>query len=121
MMETSPAFLHNTPYTKYGHAPSGAFDIGRWFRPSAPTYQLWSGVTEFKASKGDAHLYFNFPSDNKIELKEFKMTDILYSIVQNNLTLKFNVPKQPLAYNYNTFENNGAKQIVIDEIEANLL
>lgn len=121
MMETSPAFLHQTSYTHYGHAPSGAFDIGRWFRPSAPAFQLWSGINEFKALQGDAHLYFNFPSDEKVELKEFKMTDYLYSISSAAVANKFNLPKQSLQNLYRRFSESGLKKKVMTEIEANLL
>ena len=121
MMETSPAFLHQTSYSQYGHAPSGAFDIGRWFRPSAPTFQLWSGIKEFKAIKGEAHLYFNFPSEDKIELKQFIMTEDLYRIANANVTLKMYAPKQPLDFMYDNFTQSGRNEEVLREIEANLL
>ncbi len=121
IMETSPAFLHQTSYAQYGHAPSGGFDIGRWFRPSAPTFQLWSGVKQFKAQKGEAHLYFNFPSENKIELKQFQMTEDLYRIANENVILKLYAPKQPLEFMYNNFTESQRNEEVLKEIEANLL
>lgn len=120
-METSPAFLHQTSYAQYGHAPSGAFDIGKWFRPSAPTFQLWSGVDEFKALKDEAHLYFNFPSENKVEFKEFKMTDILYRISEANTSFKSHVPKEGLSALYCRFVQSGFQKKIMKEIEANLL
>lgn len=120
-METSPAFLHQTSYALCGHAPSGAFDIGRWFRPSAPTFQLWSGINEFKALKGEAHLYFNFPSENKIEFKEFKMTDTLYKISDANTSFKSHVPKEGLSNLYRRFTQSGLQKKIMFEIEANLL
>lgn len=121
IMETSPAFLHQTSYTQYGHAPSGAFDIGRWFRPSAPTFQLWSGVNEFKALKYEAHLYFNFPSENNIELKEFKMTDFLYKISSASVSHKQLISKQNLHSLYARFSQSGLSRKITTEIEANLL
>jgi hypothetical protein len=121
MMETSPAFLHQTSYTQYGHAPSGAFDIGKWFRPSAPSFQLWSGINEFKALKDEAHLYFNFPSQNKIELKEFKMTDSLYDISRASVSFKEHVPKERLSSLYQRFTQSGFQKKIMGEIQTNLL
>jgi hypothetical protein len=120
-METSPAFLHQTSYAPYGHAPSGAFDIGKWFRPSAPAFQLWSGVNEFKALKGEAHLYFNFPSAHNIQFKEFKMTDLLYKISSASVGHKQLIPKQNLQSLYARFNRGGFSKGIMAEIEANLL
>jgi len=120
VMETSPAFLHKTSYSKYGHAPSGAFDINRWFRPSAPSFQLWSGVKQFKASEGEAHLYFNFPSNEKVVLQEFKMTDTLYRISAANIMHKQHIPKENLNNLYERFTRSGLQKKVLSEIKANL-
>jgi hypothetical protein len=121
IMETSPAFLHQTSYSQYAHAPSGAFDIGKWFRPSAPAFQLWSGVNEFKALKDEAHLYFNFPNENNIEFVQFQMTEYLYTISDATVSHKFNLPKQPLANLYKRFTQSGLRTKVLAQIEANLL
>jgi hypothetical protein len=121
LMETSPAYLHQTPHTQYGHSPSGSFDIGRWFRPSAPAFQLWSGIKEFKALKDEPHIYFNFPSENRIQLQEFKMNNYLYTIAGASVFNKFNVPKQPLSAMYKHFVQSGLHKKVMKEIEANLL
>ena len=121
MMETSPAFLHNTSYSQQGHAPSGAFDIGKWFRPSAPAFQLWSGVTEFKASKDEAHLYFNFPSTNRVIFQEFRMTETLYKISNASVNLKSHLPKEGLSSLYSRYTKAGFNKKIMAEIEANLL
>jgi hypothetical protein len=121
MMETSPAFLHQTSYTQYGHAPSGGFDIGKWFRPSAPAFQLWSGITTFKAMKGEAHLYFNFPSEHRIEFKEFKMTETLYEISKANVELKSHIPRENLSNLYRRFTQSGFSKKIMKEIESSLL
>ena len=121
MMETSPAFLHNTSYSQQGHAPSGAFDIGKWFRPSAPAFQLWSGVTEFKALKDEAHLYFNFPSANRVIFQEFKMTETLYKISNASVNLKSHLPREGLSSLYSRYTKAGFSKKIMAEIEANLL
>lgn len=121
MMETSPAFLHQTSYTQYGHAPSGGFDIGRWFRPSAPSFQLWSGITQFKALKDEPHLYFNFPNKDVIQLRQFKMTNSLYDISFASVAHKEIVSKENLQSLYNRFTRSGLNKKIMREIEANLL
>lgn len=121
IMEVNPAFLHKTTHSKYGHAPSGAFDIGQWFRPSLPAFQLWSGETTFVAKKNEAHLYFNFPSDKKIVLKEFYFNDLLKEIMFLNINYKNIKPRQTLSAIYNMFTETKRKDIVLSEILKNLL
>jgi hypothetical protein len=120
IMEVTPAYLHKTSYSQYGHAPSGAFDIGQWFRPSSPTFQLWSGQTTFTAKKGEAHLYVDFPNRNKVVLEEFVMSENLMEIMHTCTDYKFNKPKQNLSAIYEMFTKNGLKQKVIQEIRKNL-
>lgn len=121
LIETSPAFLHKTSYSKYGHAPSGAFDISQWFRPSSPTFQLWSGETEFQAKAGEAHLYFNFPNEYRISLKQFAMSDRLNQIMHTCVNYKIQKPKQRLSSIYNMFVENGLQKDTLKEIKSNLI
>jgi hypothetical protein len=120
IMEVSPAFLHRTSYSQQGHAPSGAFDVGQWFRPSSPTFQLWSGQSEFQGIKGEAHLYFNFPSENKIVLEQFQMTDKLINIMNTCLQHKFHEPRKRLPHLYDVFSDGGFKEEILKEISQNL-
>ena len=121
LMETSPAFLHKTSYYKYGHAPSGAFDISQWFRPSNPTFQLWSGETDFIAKAGEAHLYFNFPSEHKINFEQFAMSDRLNEIMFTCVNYKVGKPKQQLPSVYNMFVESGLREETLLEIKNNLI
>ena len=121
LMEVTPAYLHKTSYSQYGHAPSGSFDIGRWFRPSSPTFQLWGGETQFNAKQGEAHLYFNFPNDKKIVLQEFLMTDDLYKIMNWCLSYKDKKPNTPLKGIYEDFNNNNLNELIMNNIQNNLV
>lgn len=121
IMQVSPAFLHKTSYSTYGHAPSGEFDISQWFRPSNPTFQLWEGETQFHAQQGEAHLYFNFPSENKIVLQEFLMTDDLYNIMNWCLTYKRRKPNTPLKVLYEDFNNNNLSELIMSNIANSLV
>lgn len=120
LMEVSPAFLHRTSYSQQAHAPSGAFDVGQWFRPSSPTFQLWSDQSEFQGIKDEAHLYFNFPSDNKIVLEQFHMTDKLNEIMETCVYYKFSNPRKRLSFIYDMFSSGGFKEEILKEISQNL-
>jgi|LakMenEpi03Aug12_release.lakeMendotaPanAssembly.Ray.scaffolds.fasta_scaffold314790_3 hypothetical protein len=120
IIESSPAFLHKTSYSSMGHQASGAFDIGRWVRPSAPTFQLWSGVTEFSALQGEPHMYFNFPNEKRIELKQFYVSDKIKELSQANMSFKYYLPKQNLNSLYSRFVKSNQKNIMIEEIKNNL-
>jgi hypothetical protein len=120
LMEVSPAFLHRTSYSDQGHAPSGAFDIGQWFRPSLPTFQLWSNQSEFQGIKDEPHLYYNFPSYNNIVLQQFKMTNRLNEIVDSCVNYKLYNPGKKLPILYNIFSSLGLHGEVMKEISQNL-
>lgn len=120
ILETSPAFLHKTSYSAMGHMPSGAFDIGKWLRPSSPTFQMWSGVTEFSAKEGEPHMYFNFPNDKKIQLKQFYASDKIREMSEANVSFKSYIPKQNLNSLYSRFLKSNQKKIIIEEIKKNL-
>ena len=121
VLEVSPAFLHQTSYAKYGHAPSGAFDISKWFRPSFPTFQLWEGENCFSAEMGEPHLYYNFPNSERVVLKEFSMTETLYKIMNACLDYKTHSPKQTLNTMYQDFAKAGARDFTLSEINKSLI
>lgn len=121
IMEVTPTFLHRTSYSQQGHAPSGAFDIGKWFRPSSPTFQLWSNEDTFQAKRGEPHLYFNFPNKEKVVLREFRMSEKLYEIMYICLNHKNEKPKQQLESIYDMFNKNGLHKKTIKEIKNNLI
>jgi hypothetical protein len=119
-LETSPAFLHQTSYCSMGHQASGSFDIGKWLRPSAPTFQLWPGIEEFSAKEGEPHMYFNFPSKQKIYLKQFYVSDKIKELSESNTSFKLYLPKQNLNSLYSRFLKSNQKNIIIQEIKKNL-
>ena len=121
ILEVGPAYLHKTPYTQFGHVPSGEFDIGKWFRPSSPTFQLWENETQFEIKEGEAHLYFNFPNKKRVVLQEFQMTERLQEIMWVCLGYKAEKPNQPLQAVYDMFVKLGLQKETLKEIQANLL
>lgn len=121
LMETSPAYFQQTSYSGLGVLSSGSFDISKWFRPSSPNIQLWQGVNYFTARQDEPFLYFNFPNESRIVLKEFKMTDTLYDIATNNVALKNTTPKLSLEALYEYAAVQKQRKTILKEIQTNLL
>lgn len=121
LMQTSPAYYHQTSYSHLGHVPSGQFDISQWFRPSAPTVQCFSHVGKFEAKEGEPLMYFNFVTNDKVELKPFLLTQTLYDISQACISLKFKNRKLPLNEMYARFTRSNLKNTIMREIKKNLL
>lgn len=121
IMDVSPAYLHRISYSGMGHAPSGSFDISKWFRPSFPTFQMWPGVDKFTAKAGEPHLYFNFPSSEKIELVQFYMTDRLLEFSKAAIGHKIIAPNQKLENLYSKFAKSGQRNIILKEIKNNII
>lgn len=121
LMETSPAYYHQTSYSHLGHVPSGQFDINQWFRPSAPTFQCFPNVNRFQAQQNEPLMYFNFESTEKIELRQFVLTKKLLDIASGCVSLKNTHPRLPLTDMYRRFNQTTLSRVILKEIKANLI
>ena len=88
-IETRHPFLHHSPISNYGYYVPGNMNISSWFRPLEYAFQGWPNVREFKVTQGDPLLYVNFPSDEKIVLKRFHLTEELFDASISCIRLKF--------------------------------
>lgn len=121
LIQTSPAYLHQNPWSALGHAPSGSFNIGRWFRPSAPNISVYPHIESIELKKGDALIYYNFATDKHVVLKQLFVTDLLFDTATGLAGHKFVVPNQPLDLLYDKFEGGKIDNLVQKEILENLL
>jgi hypothetical protein len=121
LLETSPPYLHQTSYSQFGHAASGAFNIHRWFRPSSPNISLYPNVPVFKASANEPLLYLNFPNSKTVTLKRFMVSDLLMNITQDSIRHKDYFPKQSLDSLYKRFTKGNLSKVIQKEILNNLL
>jgi hypothetical protein len=78
-------------------------------------------VQEFKVTQGDPLLYVNFPSDEKIVLKRFRLTDELFDASISCIRLKFYWREKNLKKLYNIFRASKIHKHIIREIKKNIM
>jgi hypothetical protein len=121
LLETSPPYLHQSPWTALGHSPSGSFNIGKWFRPSAPNISVYPNIDTIELNQSDPLIYYNFVTDKQVILQQFFVTDFLFDIAMNLVNHKLVVPNEPLDSLYYKFEDSQTDTVVKREILQNLL
>jgi hypothetical protein len=114
-------YFHQTSYSSLGHIPSGQFNIGKWFRPSAPNVSVFPKIDVFKAIKGDALIYYNFATNKRVILKQFFVTDLLFNIALDSVDHKQFIPNQPLQDLYNRVTKGKINKVIQKDILSNLL
>lgn len=120
-IETRHPFLHHSPISDYGYYVPGNMNIGSWFRPLEYAFQCWPNVQELKVAQGDPLLYVNFPSDEKIVLKRFRLTDELFDASISCIRLKFYWREKNLKKLYNIFRAAQMHKHILSEIKKNIL
>jgi hypothetical protein len=100
ILESLPAFLHNTELIKNSNLIPGTFDISKWIRPIDFTIEVLDETKPIKIKRGDPLLYIRFVSDEKINLVRTECTDDLRAIMDSCTTLKKYVYNSTLLQNY---------------------
>jgi hypothetical protein len=117
---TAPYF-HPAGYTKYGSAVPGEFDIGQWFRPYLFEVQLWKNKGELVLEE-EPIFYTSFPSDAKITLHRFNLTEKLRSYSNAGIGGNRTFGKgQTLISRYKRFKDVGMREKILTEISQNLI
>jgi hypothetical protein len=98
----------------------GKFDIGKWFRNTEFAFALKDEFNEFVVNNEDVLYYLRFHTKEKINFKQFKMTDSLSKImIDNNKINNFSLkPKRNINDFYNKFKG---KAYILNEIKQNLV
>jgi hypothetical protein len=98
----------------------GKFDIGKWFRDTEFAFALKDEFNEFSVKNEDVLYYLRFHTKEKINFKQFKMTNALSEIMHaNNKMNAFSLsPKKNINYFYNKFKG---KNYILDQIKQNLI
>lgn len=114
---TMSPFMHNTEYSKYGHYVPGTFNIGNWFRPVDFSFQLWENQNKFISEFQEPSIYIKFNTEEKINLKKFKMTEDIYQISNECISFKKKKPKTQLNYLYSIFSDKKKKEMSYNKYE----
>lgn len=104
---------------------SGAFDIGRWFRPLNMAFQtLDEGPLSISVAQGDPLYFVKFHTEEELTLKKFAMTDSIMTLMNNILHVKESAgdnSARPLEFFYDVFTHSTAREKLLTEIKANLI
>jgi hypothetical protein len=122
-MTQLPPFFHNTPLSEKAHNVIATFDISKWFRKVNLGLILKkpNEKTEVNIKVGDPLYYLRFDTDEKINFKQFMMTEELYKVQRSCVGLKEFRPFTPLNKAYQMFMSNRYNDKVIKQIKNNLM
>ena len=98
----------------------GQFDIGKWFRNLEFAFALKDEFDEFSVNEEDVLYYLRFHTKEKINFKQFKMTEKLNQFMSDNNRVNAfsSKPKKNINVFYNKFKG---KSHILNEIKQNLV
>lgn len=98
----------------------GKLDIGKWFRVLDYSFFLKNDINIFKINENDIYQYIKFDTDERIEFKQFKSTDLINKYLLDITSAKnYRKPKiRELSELYQTMKH---KKYIVEEIKNNLL
>jgi hypothetical protein len=120
IMSGQHPFLEESEITKRCMLIPGGYDIGKHFRTLEFPFILRKDFNEFIVNDEDVLYYLTFNTKEKINFKQFRMTDDLMSMstdikrASNGMTKKVT----SIEYFYNKFKG---KRYILEQIEKNLL
>jgi len=118
----TPPMMHPAQYTRYGTSIPGDFDIGQWFRPYPLEMQMWNMKGEFHLKEGEPLFYVYFNTDKKINLQRFEMNAKINSYIDAcSTSSQVWGMGVPLVKRYQRFKESKMREMVLNEIKANLV
>jgi hypothetical protein len=120
VMFTAPYFSQ-APHLQYGSVVPGIFNVGSWFRPMNAEFNLWDGNTYIELKENEPIAYFNFLTEKKINLQQFRMTEDLYKISRSVTSSIVWLPNRPLRERYELFKRRRLRSVILNKIKENLV
>ena len=118
LMMTAPHFSQ-TEHTNYAKLVPGKFNISKWFRPVNLEMLLYGNY--FKMPEYEHMAYFQFLTDDKVELKRFELNETLRKISDTCSTVSDWWKNVPLINRYDRFLKTKTNRLVMKEIKKQLL
>jgi hypothetical protein len=101
----------------------GKFDIGKWLRPIEFPFYLKNNVNNFKVEHKEIMFYLRFHTNEKINFKQFRSTELIKSFLQENISSRDGLAKG--LSRSNTMEPfykiMKTKRLILKEIKENLI
>ena len=101
----------------------GKFNIAKWFRPLEFAFYLKKDVDTFTIENKDIMYYIRFHTDEKINFKQFRPTDLIKNFCTENFSSTTFISKKMskeggLEYFYGLMKT---KKLILKEIKNNLI
>ncbi len=115
-----PPYFENSDLSKNTFSLPGTMDIGKWFRKLDHSFYLKDNVNSFNIKEGDIFYYIKFHTDEKINFKQFMVTDKINTFHDHltSSTANRSLKHRKLNEFYQAFRY---KDKVLKEIKDNLL
>jgi hypothetical protein len=113
-------FLHHNSWTDAGHAISGTFDVGNWFRPIQAALFVRPNMPKINLNikQGDILFYLKADTDENIKLSHFSETRRLRELMLSCLQLKHTRRKLfTLQEAYARFKQHNFRKQILAEIK----
>ena len=120
IMMTAPYFSQ-TEHTNYARLVPGKFNISKWFRPINLEMILQGDKDYFKALEHEHMAYFQFLTDDKVELRRFELNDTLFKISETCSKVSEWWANVPLIKRYDRFLKTKTNKLVMKEIKKQLV
>jgi hypothetical protein len=121
VISITPPYFHKTKSSEYGIIVPGEFDVANWFRAMNFEFQLWSGVKELHVPANEPLGYFEIVTNQKINLRRFKMTPYLTKLSSSLIHVSPHNRFAKLAEKYALFKNSKISNGILREVQANLV
>jgi hypothetical protein len=112
-------YMENNHITERCILVPGEYDIGKWFRPVEFAFFLKPQFDTFTINSGEVYQYVQFHTENKINLKQFKLSPELAKYLTDvDASRDYRRATSNLKYFYDTFK---LKKQIVKEIKENLI
>ena len=115
-MSIHPANYHKTDISRFPII-TGSYDCGKWFRPTHLSI-LNPEEKDFEIKRGDPLFYVKFHTEDKIQLKRFKMNEEIFSHVESTVQVKKYLKSTKLNKLYRLYKESKLKPLLIRAVES---
>ena len=123
-MSIEHPYFEDNKFTKTCYTIPGTVDIGKYYRFIDFDFHIKKEYNTFEIDEGDTQLYLRFHTKEKIQFKQYYMTDRLreYSFMVEHIKERSaSKALRPLSYFYKIYKNSNLKKRILKEIKENLV
>lgn len=112
-------YLEDNEFTKRCLILPGNINIAKWYRNLDTMFYLKKDYDSFKILEGDAYGYLRFHTEEKINLIQFRQTDLLNQYMFDSINSKAYKRK---TYSFDKYHSIfKTKKLILNEIKNNIL